>query len=220
MSDTIFSLCLFRTPSHVCCLSRRKSQNCYYLSMKKLLFCLASTVLLASCGGGQSTKIACANQYWDGTIGTCLPTGWHVVDRAALDQRGVPPEVVVAFQADQPYSGQFATVTVTSEPLSKKMTSTEYSDASIQTITSMQGYTKVDLTNVSVDGEKVALHVFTAQPRTDQPKTRFSQLSATSGMTGYTYTAATPVSVDTSLDAQINLILNNVTLKAVSSSAE
>ena len=186
--------------------------------MKKLLLCVASTLLLASCGGQTTTAVACANAYWDGTVGTCLPTGWHVVDRAALDDRGVPPEVLVAFQADQPSSGQYATVTVTSEPLSKQLTSAQYSDASVQTIQAIPGYVKVDQTTTKVDGATVALHTFTAQPRADQPKTRFKQVSAVSGMTGYTYTAATPVTVDATLDAQIQLILSNVTLKAPATS--
>ncbi len=187
--------------------------------MKKFLLSALSLLVLAACGGG-STAVACTNQYWDGAVGTCLPSGWHVVDRTALDQRGVPPEVVVAFQADQPFSGQFATVTVTREALSKQMTSTEYSEASIQTVSTMAGYTKVDTTSLTIDGEKVTLHTFTAQPRTDQPKTRFFQVSVASGTTGYTYTAATPVAVDSTLEQQVLLILKNVTLKAPTAKKE
>lgn len=179
--------------------------------MKKFLLCAASVLFLSACGG-QSANVACTNQYWDGTIGTCLPAGWHVVDRSALDQRGVPPEVMIAFQADKPFSGQYATVTVTREPLTKQMTSTEYSDASVQSVSAMAGYTKVDSSTIQIDGQSVTLHTFTAQPRTDQPKTRFIQVSAVSGMTGYTYTAATPVAVDSTLDQQVQLILKNATL--------
>jgi hypothetical protein len=180
------------------------------LRMKKLLLSAASLLLLAACGG-QTATVACANQYFDGTLGTCLPTGWHVVDRTALDQRGVPPEVVVAFQADQPSSGQFATVTVTREPLATQMTSTAYSDASVESVSGMAGYTKIDKSAIKVDGQSVSLHTFTAQPRSDEPKTRFYQVSAVSGMNGYTYTAATPVAVDSTLEKQALLILNNVT---------
>ncbi len=135
-----------------------------------------------------------------------------MVERATLDQRGVPEAVVVAFQADKPFSGQFATVTVTKEALNKQMTSTEYSDASVQSVSGMPGYEKVDIVKKTIDGQEVSLHTFTAQPQTDQPKTRFYQISLLSGLTGYTYTAATPVAVDSTLEKQIQLILGNATL--------
>ncbi len=182
------------------------------LSMKKILLSACSLLFLSACGGA-STTVTCTNEYWDGTVGTCLPAGWHVVDRSALDARGIPPEVIIAFQADQPFSGQFATVTVTREPLNKQLTSEEYSEASVQAVSGMAGYTKVDSTNITIDDQTVALHTFTAQPRADEPKTRFMQVSAVSGMTGYTYTAATPVAVDSALDKQVQLILKNATLK-------
>lgn len=189
--------------------------------MRKVLPILAFAFLLTACGGGSAAPaVACVNAYWDGTVGTCLPTGWHVVDRAALDQRGVPAEVVVAFQSDAPYAGQFATVTVTRETLSKQMTSKEYSDASVQSVGAMPGYQDIDQTKATVDDDTVALHTFTAQPRTDEPKTRFAQVSAATGMNGYTFTAATPVSVDSTLGKQIQLILSNITLKGPASSTK
>ncbi len=180
--------------------------------MKKTLLSSLCFLVLTACGGG-TTAVTCENQYWDGTVGTCLPAGWHVVDRAALDQRGVPPEAVVAFQADQPFAGQYATVTVIREALTKQMTSPEYSEASMQSVTTVSGYAKVDSEAVTIDGEDVTLHTFTAQPRSDEPKTRFSQISAVAGMTGYTFTAATPVTVEKALDQQVQLILKNATLK-------
>lgn len=179
--------------------------------MKKLLLSLSAFALLTACGG-ESVTVACTNQYWDGAVGTCLPAGWHVVERADLDLRGVPPEVSVAFQADQPFSGQFATVTVTKELLTAQLTPSSYSDASVQSVSGIAGYTKVDLKKIKVNGQDASLHIFTAQPQSDQPKTRFYQLSTLSGLTGYTFTAATPVAVDTTLEKQVLLILNNVTL--------
>ena len=126
--------------------------------------------------------------------------------------------MIVAFQTDAPVAGQFPTVTVTRETLTRSMTSTEYSDASVQSVQTMPGYEKIDQTKAKVDEEDVTLHIFSAQPRTDQPKTRFYQLSAAGGMTGYTFTAATPLSVDANLDKQIKLIMSNVTLKGQVSS--
>ncbi|HVW66924.1 MAG TPA: hypothetical protein VHA78_04325 [Candidatus Peribacteraceae bacterium] len=187
--------------------------------MNKLTATLCSGLFLltlSACGGGGNATVTCANQYWDGTVGTCLPSGWHVVDRTQLDSRGIPQEVVVAFQSDNPVAGQFVTVTVTSEPLNKQMTSSDYSDASIQSVQAMPNYTKVDAQSVTIDGQKVTMNIFTAQPRSDQPKTRFYQVSAVNGMTGYTYTAATPVSVDTTTEQQVELILKNATFKAPS----
>ncbi|UPA22314.1 hypothetical protein K8942_04670 [Candidatus Peribacteria bacterium] len=187
--------------------------------MKKILLSSLCFLALAACGG-ESATVSCQNQYWDGTVGTCLPAGWHVVDRAALDDRGVPPEAIIAFQADEPFSGQYATVTVIREPLTRQMTSTEYSDASIQSVSTVAGYTKVDSESITVDGEEVILHTFTAQPRTDEPKTRFAQVSAISGMTGYTFTAATPVAVGNTLEQQVLLILKNMTMKDPKAAAE
>lgn len=180
--------------------------------MKKILLSSLCVLTLAACGGETAT-VSCQNQYWDGTVGTCLPAGWHVVDRATLDDRGIPPEAIIAFQADEPFSGQYATVTVIREPLARQMTSGEYSDASMQSVSTVAGYTKVDSQTVTVDGEEVTLHIFTAQPRADEPKTRFAQISALTGMTGYTFTAATPVAVGSTLEQQVLLILKNMTLK-------
>ncbi len=183
--------------------------------MNRLLSLATLTFLLAACGSSTtSTTVACANVYFDGTVGTCIPAGWHVVDRGQLDARGVPPEVLVAFQADAPVSGQFATVTVTREPLTKQMTAEEYSNASMQSVQAMPGYAKVNTEQITVDGQKVTMHTFTAQPQADQPKTRFTQVSIVSGSAGYSYTGATPVTVDDAVTAQVQLIVKNATLQA------
>ncbi len=167
---------------------------------------------LSACGGSSAT-VTCANQYWDGNVGTCIPAGWHVVDQSQLSARGVPSEVAVAFQSDNPTAGQFVTVTVTREALSRQMTSGDYSDASIQSVQAMPGYAKVNAEKVKIDDQDVMMHIFTAQPRTDQPKTRFYQVSAVSGMTGYTFTGATPVSVESPMEQAVELILKNATFK-------
>lgn len=183
--------------------------------MNRFLSIIALTFLLVACGGsGTSSSVSCTNVYFDGAVGTCLPVGWHVVDRGQLDARGVPPEVLVAFQADAPVSGQFATVTVTREPLTKQMTAEEYSAASMQSVQAMPGYAKVNAEQITIDGRKVTMHTFTAQPRADQPKTRFTQVSIVSGSAGYSYTGATPVTVEDSVTTQVQLIVKNATLQA------
>jgi len=180
------------------------------------LFCL----FLASCGGG-TAEVACDNTYSDAFVGTCLPDGWHVVDRDELDDRGVPAEVTSAFQSDAPYSGQFATVTVTREVLPQDLDSEEYSAASVLSVQTLPGYEEVDRRNLVVDGADVTLHIFTAQPRDDQPESRFYQVSAVStDSIGYTFTGATPVSVPDELESQVIAILRNVTLAQPSAEEE
>ena len=181
--------------------------------MKKLLLILGSTLILGACGGNTTTSdLSCTSAYWDGTVGTCLPDGWHVVDRADLDQRGIPGEVLVAFQSDAPISGQLATVIVTREPLTQPMDSEVYSEVSIESVRGLPGYELIDERTVTVDGATITLHIFKAQPRTDEPETRFYQVSIASGQSGYTYTAATPVSVEKDLENQVLLIVRNATL--------
>ncbi len=172
-----------------------------------------ASLLLAGCGGSGSAEVSCANAYWDGTVGTCLPSGWIVLDRAMLDQRGAPPEVITAFQADKPVSGQFPTVTVTREMLKQPMTSKEYSDASLQSVTGLPGYEEGDTRTVTIDGESVALHTFTAQPRSDEPRIRFYQVSIAGEGAGYTYTGALPLTVAAAVQSQVTLVLQNATLK-------
>ena len=181
--------------------------------MRKLIATFGCTLLLSACGGGGGTEASCTSEYWDGTVGTCLPDAWHVVDRAELDERGVPAEVVAAFQSDTPFSGQFATVTVTREPLAEEMTYTEYSEASVESVTGLPGYVELDKQNITIDGEDVTLHVFTAQPSEDQPESRFYQVSMANDGNGYTFTVAVPVSVSEELEEQVLTILQNATLQ-------
>jgi hypothetical protein len=180
--------------------------------MKKMLILGSLAFSLLTACGGSSTEVTCANTYWDGTVGTCLPADWKVLDRTLLDQRGAPPEVIVAFQADQPVSGQFPTVTVTREALKDDMASKDYSEASLQSVTTLPGYEEGDQTTVTIDGSDVTLHVFTAQPRPEEPRVRFFQVSVAAQSAGYTYTGAIPLTVPAAVEGQIKLILQNATL--------
>lgn len=182
--------------------------------MRKTLAITAFCLLLVSCGGDETAALECETTYWDGEVGTCLPAGWRVVSRSQLDERGVPGEVAVAFQSETPYSGQFATVTVTKESLGQTMTTEEYSEASIVSVQALPGYTEVDKRQVAVAGEEIELHIFTAQPRDDQPESRFYQVSAVSPeKVGYTFTGATPVSTPEELEAQVTTILRGLTFE-------
>lgn len=177
----------------------------------KLLLASSIAFALVACGG---TVVECSQRYWDGQIGTCLPTGWHVLDRANLDERGVPEEAVVAFQTDESIAGQYLTVVVTREDLPQEVTSTQYSEAGAASVTSLPGYARLEERSVSIDGSRHILHVFTAQPSDTQPMARFYQLSLAKGKTGYTFTVATPVSIDDSAEERIVAILENATLTA------
>jgi len=178
--------------------------------MKRFLPLLALTFALTACGGTSAT-VTCTQQYWDGTVGTCLPDGWHVLDRANLDLRGVPTEALVAFQSDAPVAGQYPIITATREALNDDLTSAAYSDASVASVKTLPGYAEIDKQKVKIDGQDVTVHIFSAQPKTDEPKSRFYQLSAVAGTAGYSFTAATPLTVDKTLENQILLILKSVT---------
>lgn len=169
-----------------------------------------SFLLLIACGGG-SAAVVCDRGYWDGTVGTCVPQGWVVFDRAALDTKGMPPEVLVAFQSETPVSGQFVTVTVTRESLTQPLTTPDYSEASIASVAGLPGYKELDRQSTTVDGQDATIHIFTAQPSSDQPESRFYQLSAVANSIGYTFTAATPVTVSDTVEAQVLSLLQKVT---------
>jgi hypothetical protein len=180
---------------------------------KPVLLVVSAAFFLSACGGGESSSVACESQYWDGTVGTCLPAEWKVLERSVLDQRGAPPEVVVAFQANEPVSGQFPTVTVTRETLKQTMTSPEYSELSVQSVATLPGYEEGSERSLTVDEEEVTLHTFTAQPRSEEPRVRFFQVSIASGTSGFTYTGAVPLTVPTKTENEIRLILENATLR-------
>lgn len=179
--------------------------------MRKTFAIAGFCLLLSACGGEDTTDANCDTAFWDGTVGTCLPTGWNVVERNDLEDRGIPDEVLVAFQSEVPYAGQFATITVTRETLAQPLTSSEYSDASIASVRGLPGYEEIDRQSTAVDSEDVELHIFTAQPRQDAPESRFYQVSAVSGNSGYTFTAAVPVAPPDELEAHVLTILRAVT---------
>lgn len=172
---------------------------------------LCSLLFLVACGSAET--VACTNEYWDGTVGTCLPEKWHVIDRAELDERGAPVEVAVAFQADEPTAGQFVTVTVTKETLLQAMDSALYSKKSITSIEAIPGYEKQDEKEVEIDGSTVTLITFQAKPIDDQPAGTFLQVSFAQETTGYTYTAAAPIAADDAVIAQMTTILEHATLQ-------
>ncbi len=177
--------------------------------MRTRLFAL-SFLFLVACGGGAAASV-CDRGYWDGTVGTCVPQGWIVIDRAALDAKGMPSEVLVAFQSETPVSGQLVTVTVTREALTQVMTTSDYSDASIASVVGLPGYKEQDRQSTTIDGEDADIHIFTAQPSADQPQARFYQVSAVANAVGYTFTAATPITVPDEVEAQILSLLQKIT---------
>lgn len=190
-------------------------------SMKRLVAATGLAILLASCGSsGGTAEVACNEQFWDGEVAVCLPTGWSIVDRETLADRGVPDEVLSAFQADKTASGQFPTVTVTKETLTEKLDSTLYSEASIKSVKTLPAYTLIDTQEITVDGKDVGLHIFTAQPVNDEPARRFYQVSAVSKGEGYTVTGLAPVTAATSLDKEIQLILKSTSFRKPTGSAD
>jgi len=174
---------------------------------------LFSGFLLASCGGGGDEKACNGDSFWDGTLGVCVPDGWQAVDASTLQERGVPGEVVVAFQSDTSLSGYYPTVTVTRERLSQEFTPQEYSEGSIEAVSTLPGYQLFDEQDVSIDGEKIAIHVFQSQPSEDAAQYRFYQLSTVSANVGYTFTVATPLTIEDELGEEILAILRSVTFQ-------
>ncbi len=183
----------------------------YSMPMRRFLVTLFLVSFLASCGGGSPSKeVVCKEQFWNGIVALCLPAGWTVLEREKLEERGVPEQVLVAFQSEQAVSGQTPTLTVTSEQLPVALDSPAYSRASIRSVASLPGYKLLDSRTMEVEGQTVELHVFTAQPVDGEPERRFFQLSAVAANIGYTFTALTPVSISDQLQKEITLIMNSV----------
>lgn len=182
------------------------------LRMRRAFF-LVILCLLTACARSDTASLACVLEYWDGTVGLCLPQGWSVIDAQTLRQRGAPEETIAAFQADSAVSGQFPTVTVTRELLAGDVAPEAYSNASIRSVSVLPGYQELETTSMDVDGATVGLHVFTAQPVSAEPMRRFYQVSTVSGSAGYTATAATPVAISDELDRQIVFVLQHLTFQ-------
>ncbi|MBI2635743.1 hypothetical protein HYW84_00245 [Candidatus Peregrinibacteria bacterium] len=179
--------------------------------MKRLPAILLLAALVSGCGGGSTTlDVVCKEQFWNGVVALCLPAKWIVLEREKLEERGVPEQVIVAFQSEQAVSGQAPTLTVTSETLPAALDSAGYSKASIRSVASLPGYKLIDSRETEIEGQKVELHVFTAQPVAGEPERRFFQLSAVAANIGYTFTALTPVSISDQLQKEILLIMNSV----------
>lgn len=178
-----------------------------------LLGCLCLS-LAACAGGGGSRTVTCAQDYWDGTYGTCLPVGWVVIDSETRRQRGVPEEVIAAFQAEEALSGQFPTATVTRERLAQAIDAKAYSDASIRSVSVLPGYSLLDSRPMTIDDEKLSLHVFTAQPVSGEPQRRFYQVSTVADGVGYTITGTASLSIDDATDGAIVLVLGSSTFRA------
>ena len=178
---------------------------------KSTLLALLSLVLLTACShSGEGAHASCDQEYWNGDIGTCLPGQWIVLDAETLRQRGVPQETIVAFQSEEAVSGQFPTVAITEERLPSAVDSAEYSAASIRSVEVLAGYEHVDTKEVTVAGEDVKMHIFTAQPIDGEPRRRFHQVSMVHGDTGYTITAVSPVSIEKATADQLMLMLESV----------
>jgi predicted small secreted protein len=172
------------------------------------------SILLTACSRGGGEGVSCIEDYWDDTVGVCLPAGWEVIGRETLRQRGVPEETLVAFQAKEALSGQFPTVAITREVMPQAATPSDFSSAAIRSVSILPGYTLIDARETRLDGAGVQLHIFSAQPTDDEPRRRYYQISTTDGSTGYTVTATAPVAIDEMVEAQIVKILRSFTLEA------
>lgn len=190
--------------------------------MKRFFAVSAMALLLSACGGssGRNNRTACAERYWDGEVGLCLPSGWRTISKEALRQRNMPEEVVVAFQTEEALAGQFPTVTVTVEDLDREVTPADYSAASMRAVTALPNYTLIDTRDAIVDDAEVNLHIFTAQPIAEEPARRFFQISTVSDRTGYTFTGLTPVSVPDAIEKQVVGILESATFTDPNAVAE
>ena len=182
------------------------------LSMKRFLFVvLCSTLLLSACGSSK-TKAACeGQQYWNGTIGLCLPAGWSVIEREGLTERGIAEDVIVAFKRDEAVAGQFPTVLVTQEALKQQVDPAAYSEANVRSVSILPGYKDIDTKNMTLDSVKVSLHIFTAQPQEGEAERRFYQVSTATKNFGYSVTGLAPLSPPKDVESEIETMLSSVT---------
>lgn len=183
------------------------------LQMRRIPLVVAS-VVLASCGSGGGDLVdVCVSQFWNGTLGVCLPDGWQVLSSETLSQNGVPEETVAAFQAREARDGQFDTITVTKEPLPEEMTSQEYSDANVVAVSTLPDYKLLDKRAATIDDAGTEIHIFSARPVAEKPVRRYYQLSAVQERDGYTVTGSLPLSVSDQTEAVITAILQSLTFQ-------
>ena len=172
---------------------------------------LTLTLVLAACGGGESSA-ACVNDFWNGDVGACLPSGWSGIDQETLRSRGIPEETIAAFRRDEKVAGQYPSASITKEVLSTAVTSAQYSDASMSAVAVLPGYGLFDSVSVPWgEEEELTLHIFQAQPIDTEPAKRFYQLSAVSEDAGYTISASVPLSVSNEVHKEIMTIMQSLT---------
>lgn len=189
--------------------------------MKRVALLLLMTGLLAGCGSSSTgDSVVCDQQFWNGEFATCLPKGWRVLSQDTLTTLGVPEETVAAFQMQEARGGQFDTVTVTKEPLSQDITTTEYSRANILAVSSLPDYKLLDKIVVTVAGKESAIHVFSARTSGDQPIRRYYQLSAALERAGYTFTGSFPLSIEDNEADEVQFILKQVSFTDPAAEAE
>lgn len=185
-----------------------------------LLFSSLFALTLVACSGSGSSGSACTQQYWDGTLGICLPENWEVMSQETLTQRGMPEEVLAAFQSEDEVAGQKPTVTVTRETLTGETDPVAYSKASIRSVGGLPGFNQLDRRKFTWNTFDVEIHIFTAQPLPDEPERKFYQLSVINGNTGYTVTGFTPVTVSSGVENQVLTILRSITFTDPNATAE
>lgn len=176
-----------------------------------LLALLLPSLFLASCGGSGSEEVGCTQQYWDGTVGLCLPDAWSVIERDQLSERGIADNVIAAFKREKAIAGQFPAVIVTQEVLKSAIDSATYSSASVRAVTVLPAYKLIDARSVTVDGADVDLHIYSAQPAEEEPAKRFYQVSAVAGGNGYSVTGLTPLSPPKNVESEISAIMGSIT---------
>lgn len=182
--------------------------------MKRFLTFSVITLLLAGCGSSNDgSKVACDQQFWNGTVAVCLPAGWKALDSTLLASRQVPEETIAAFQYATPHAGQIDTVTVVREPLSSDTRTTAYAEANVLAVSTLPDYKLIDKQTITIDGETSSLHVFSARLNPSEPIRRYYQSYVASDRTGYTFTGSFPLSITDSEASQIQFILKNVSLQ-------
>ena len=74
-------------------------------------------------------------------------------------------------------------------------------------------------TTITIDEAKVDLHVFTAQPVSDEPVRKFYQISTVQNGIGYSVTGTSPVTVSDSIESQVIAIVQSVHFVPIASAA-
>jgi hypothetical protein len=185
----------------------------------KLYAIFLLSIALVSCSS-EGTGANCYKEYWNGEVGACLPKNWQVISSETMQERGVSNDAIVAFQSEEPVSGQFLTVGITQEVLREVIDPTMYSQANIRLVSALPGYELTDITSTTVDGSAVELHVFNAQPVSDEPVRKFYQISTVANAKGYSITGTSPVSISDSAQNEIIAIVQSLRFSSAVTGAE